>query len=159
VPIPTVVARPATVTMPPQVTVVVGGANTGDFNTPTIFVPSTPLAVVITPTVAVTGTAVAGALTPTVAAVAAADVTVKVNTTRDAWMSVLVDGVQQFSGTLAKGAARTWKGKNTIQIRTGRADSVKVTVNGVDMGLMGTPSNLIVEKRWDRTGKETIVQP
>jgi cytoskeleton protein RodZ len=162
VPIPTVTVRPPTVTavtvgtVGAFGTVVAGGPNTGDFNTPTIFVPPTPNTVVITPTQPLT---IGTSTTPTAAVPSAADITVKIVTTRDAWMSVLVDGVQQFSGTVAKGASKQWKGKNSIQVRTGRADSVKVLVNGADRGLMGSPNNLIVEKRWDRTGKETIVQP
>jgi len=136
--------------------VLAGGPNTGDFDTPTVFVPATPNTVAITATQPLT---VGTSTTPTVAVPSAADITVKIVTTRDAWMSVLVDGVQQFSGTVPKGASKQWKGKNTIQVRTGRADSVQVFVNGADVGLMGSPNNLIVEKRWDRTGKETVVQP
>ena len=154
VPIPTVTVRPPTVTTIPINTIIAGGPATGDFNTPTVFVPPTPNTVVLTPTVAV-----AANITPTTAAPSASNITLKITTTRDAWMSVLVDGVQQFSGTVPKGSSKQWKGKNTIQVRTGRADSVHVYVNGADQGLMGTPNNLIVEKRWDRTGKETIVQP
>jgi cytoskeletal protein RodZ len=156
VPIPTVTVRPPTVTTVAISTAVAGGPNAGDFNTPTVFVPPTPNTVVLTPTQAVAATT---ETTPTTAAPSAANVTLKITTTRDAWMSVLVDGVQQFSGTVPKGSSKQWTGKNTIQVRTGRADSVRVTVNGADQGLMGTPNNLIVEKRWDRTGKETIVQP
>jgi hypothetical protein len=155
VPIPTVTVRPPTVTAVAIGTVVAGGPSTGDFNTPTIFVPPTPNTVVLTPTLP----APALDTTPTTLAPSAADVTVKITTTRDAWMSVLVDGVQQFSGTVPKGSSKQWRGKNTIQVRTGRADSVRVYVNGADQGLMGNANNLIVEKRWDRTGKETVVQP
>ena len=82
-----------------------------------------------------------------------------ITTVRDAWMSVLVDGVQQYSGTVAKGGSKQWKGTRTIQVRTGRADSVQVFVNGQDKGLMGSADNLIVEKRWDSAGTETVVQP
>jgi hypothetical protein len=73
-------------------------------------------------------------------------------------MRVLVDGVQQYSGTVAQGQSRTWKGKETIRIRTGRADSVKVVVNGKDRGTMGDRNNLIIEKEWSRSGKERLIQ-
>jgi cytoskeleton protein RodZ len=157
-PIPTITARPATVTPLPATTVIVAAPGNGEFNTPTVLVPTAPQVPAPSPDISATA---AAAITPTltVPVGAANDITVKIVTTRDAWMSVQVDGVQQFSGTLAKGTTRHWKGRNTIQIRTGRADSVRVTVNGVEVGLMGTPNNLIVEKRWDKTGKETIVQP
>jgi len=153
VPLPTITILPPTVTPVALITSVAGAPGTGDFNTPTVFIPPTPNSVAALP---VTPTVI---LTPTVAGVAADSVTVKIATVRDAWMSVLVDGVQQYSGTVAKGGSKQWKGNNSIQIRTGRADSVHIYVNGQDKGLMGTPDNLIVEKRWDRSGSETVVQP
>jgi hypothetical protein len=74
-------------------------------------------------------------------------------------MSTRVDGIQQFSGTLAKGTSREWEGDSSIQLRVGRADSVRVYVNGADRGLMGSSDNLVVEKRWDKAGNEQIIQP
>jgi transcriptional regulator with XRE-family HTH domain len=149
VPIPTVVARPPTVTSIPIPTVVVGGPVTGDFNTPTVYTPQS----LASPQP--TNTALAQ---PTETTPASANVVVKIVTTRDAWLRVLVDGVQQYNGTLPRGSTRQWTGRNTIRIRTGRADSVQVTVNGKDLGFMGTRNNLIVEKEWNRTGAERIIQ-
>jgi cytoskeleton protein RodZ len=161
-PIPQLTPRPATPTRLTAPTVVVQGPATGAFNTPTVYVPASPS--VVTATLPITqagGGVISGTvpLTATAAAVpAAADITVRVDTTRDAWMSVLVDGVQRFSGTLPKGATREWKGRNTIQVRTGRADSVRVTVNGADRGFMGAPGRNVVEKRWDKSGQETVIR-
>jgi len=73
-------------------------------------------------------------------------------------MRVLVDGVQQFSGTLPRGTTRQWTGKDKIRIRTGRADSVTVNVNGADKGLMMVSNSLIVEKEWDRAGNEKLIR-
>jgi cytoskeletal protein RodZ len=161
-PIPQLTPRPATPTKLAAPTVVVQGPATGAFNTPTVYVPASPS--VVSGTLPITQ-AVGGVitsttpLTPTAAAVPAAnEITVRVDTTRDAWMSVLVDGVQRFSGTLPRGATREWKGRNTIQIRTGRADSVRVTINGADRGFMGAPGRNVVEKRWNREGQETIIR-
>src|SRR4051812_42703676 len=50
VPIPTVTVRPPTVTAIAANTIVAGGPATGDFSTPTIFIPPTPNTVVLTPT-------------------------------------------------------------------------------------------------------------
>jgi cytoskeletal protein RodZ len=153
VPIPTITIHPPTVTSVALSTVLAGGPGTGDFNTPTVFVPPTPnlvAALPVTPTVA---------LTPTLPASAAKGIILKIVTSNDAWMSVLVDGVQQYTGTVAKGGTKQWKGNKNIQVRTGRADSVHIYVNGSDKGLMGSPDNLIVEKRWDSGGNETVVQP
>ncbi|HET9493433.1 MAG TPA: RodZ domain-containing protein [Chloroflexia bacterium] len=161
-PIPQLTPRPATPTKLAAPTVVVQGPATGAFNTPTVYVPASPSVVsgTLPITQAVGGVITATTpLTPTAAAVpAASEITVRVDTTRDAWMSVLVDGVQRFSGTLPRGATREWKGRNTIQIRTGRADSVRVTINGADRGFMGAPGRNVVEKRWNREGQETVIR-
>lgn len=162
-PIPTVLARIATVTPMPATTVIVSGPATGEYNVPTVFVPPTPVAVTaqqpITATAVTTASSILTGTTPPLTPVAAANITVKVIITQDAWMSVIVDGVQQFAGTLPNGATRQWKGKNTIQLRTGRADAVRAIVNGQDRGLMGSPTNQVVEKRWDKSGSETVIQP
>ncbi len=153
-PIPTVAPRPATVTPLVLPTPVVGGAITGDFNTPTVPVPATPGSAPAGQ--AITTTGATGA--PSQTAQASDNVVVKVATTgHDAWMRVLVDGVQQFSGTMPRNSTRQWTGKNTVRIRTGRADSVQVNVNGNDKGFMGTKDNLIVEKEWNRLGDERVI--
>lgn len=132
-------------------------------NTPTVLIPPTPPPV--TPQQTITGTAVAG-ITGTVTAggtvvIPSADaITMKVEISgHESWMSVRIDGVQQFAGTLPIGTAREWQADNSIQLRVGRADSVRVFVNGADRGFMGTPDNLIVEKKWDKAGNEIVVQP
>jgi cytoskeleton protein RodZ len=155
VPIPT--PRPPTltpITLPSQF---VPAPGTGAFNTPTVAValkpPSGDAAVTSTLHLTPTMSAQSGPTAP-----AAAQVTVKVATTRDAWMRVLVDGVQQFSGTLPSGSSRQWIGKRTVRIRTGRADAVNVTVNGGNLGLMQLGTDLIVEKEWDRSGAERVIR-
>lgn len=149
-PIPTTQVRPPTVTPLKTIPVIVGAPGSGDANTPTVYVPATP------------GTASETAASPTAAPTAPIEaresIEVSITTSRDAWMRVLVDGVQQYSGTIAKGQTRQWKGKASIRIRTGRADSVKVVVNGTDRGFLGDRDNLIVEKEWDRSGKERTIR-
>lgn len=150
-------ARPPTVTAFAVPSFVAGGPGSGAYNTPTVYAPQTPgsITTTITPTLGV-----ALELTPTVTVVsrpAADSVTVKVVTTRDAWMRVVVDGVQQYSGTVPRGTTRQWEGEELVGIRTGRADSVRVTVNGSDLGLLGDPDNLIVEKEWNRAGEERVI--
>jgi len=54
-----------------------------------------------------------------------------------AWLSVEEDGVKTYEGVLSAGAKRQFKAKEVVKIRTGKADSTRVTVNGKDMGLMG----------------------
>jgi cytoskeletal protein RodZ len=156
VPIPT--PRPPTltpITLPSQIAAVSG---TGAFNTPTVAVavrPASGVAAPVSATLPLTPTTSAQA-SPTVPA--AAQITVKVVTTRDAWLRVTVDGVQQFSGTLPSGSTRQWTGRRTVRIRTGRADAVSVTVNNANLGLMQLGTDLIVEKEWDRTGAERVIR-
>ncbi len=178
-PIPevTTTARSAARATPPLGTTVAlnnPGPDAGAYNTPTVYVPlppgvvptNTPVTLPLTPLTPLTatgtlttapGTDVAGQ--PTAPLQASNSVVADVQiTTKDAWLRVLVDGVQRYSGTLPAGTKRQWTGKNTIQIRTGRGDVVRVNINGTDRGFMGTPSNLIIEKKWDKSGNETIVQ-
>ena len=151
VPIATPAAKPPTVTAMAIPSVVAGGVitGTGDFNTPTVYVPQSPG--VPEPT------SVAGS-EPTSELQAGDSISVEVEVNRDAWMRVLVDGVQEYNGTLAKGTTRKWTGKNSVRIRTGRADSVTITVNGNNRGLLGSPNNLIVEKEWNSDGTEKLIR-
>ena len=165
-PTPPVSARPPTVTSGPvgNVTTVAGDPNDGTFNTPTVLVPPTPP--IVSPQQTITSTAVAGVITgtnPTTATAAipaAGAVTLRVVISgHELWMSVRINGVQQFAGTLPIGTSRVWEASNSIQLRVGRADSVRVYINGADRGFMGTPDNLIVEKKWDKAGNEEVIQP
>lgn len=164
-PTPNITSKPPTITAAPvgSTTAVASDPNSGSFNTPTVLIPATP--VVPQPT-SLPGTAVAGSITGTVtisgtAVIPSANaVALKVVISgHESWMSVQIDGVQQFVGTLSIGASKEWSGKSTIQLRVGRADSVRVYVNGADRGFMGTPDNLIVEKKWDKAGNEQVIQP
>jgi hypothetical protein len=58
---------------------------------------------------------------------------------------------------MAIGTTRQWTANNSILLWVGRADAVRVTVNGADRGFMGTPNTLIVKKKWDKAGNEQIV--
>lgn len=149
VPIPT--PRPPTLTplsLPTQLAVNPG---TGAFNTPTVAVALPPQsgipALSLTPTVVVP-------ITPTVQYT---NVTVKINTTDDAWLQVTIDGTVQYSGTLKKGSAKQWVGNKTVRIRSGRADAVHVVVNGVDKGTMQVGNTRIITKEWDISGTEKVV--
>lgn len=164
VPIRTAVAQlPSVTVQATAVSVAIStsaGSNAGAYNTPTVYVPQAPSSPAATqplsPTVSLTSVAQAQ---PTGTIPAGNSIAVKVTTTTgDAWMSVLVDGVQRFNGTMPKGTTKQWSGKNTIRIRTGRADVVRVQVNGVDIGFMGDPNNQVVEKQWDKTGAEKVIQ-
>jgi uncharacterized protein DUF4115 len=87
-----------------------------------------------------------------------AGVTVQVTVgSQNAWMLVKVDGATVWGATLAAGSTKTWVGQNTIRIRFARADITSVTVNGVDKGLAGDSSQLVVTKEWDAAGNEHVI--
>jgi cytoskeletal protein RodZ len=166
-PIPDVstTVRPARTAAPLGTTVALNnpGPNAGAYNTPTTYVPLAPGVVPTnTPVPATATTATPGtdvAAQPTTAIQPSNGVVADVQiTTKDAWLRVVVDGVQRYSGTLPAGTNRKWTGKNTIRIRTGRGDVVRVNINGADRGFMGTPQRLIIEKEWNKSGNETIIQ-
>jgi cytoskeletal protein RodZ len=76
-PIPTITARPATVTPLPATTVIVAAPGNGEFNTPTVLVPTAPQVPAPSPDISATA---AAAITPTltVPVGAANDITVKI---------------------------------------------------------------------------------
>jgi cytoskeleton protein RodZ len=75
--------------------------------------------------------------------------------TADAWMQVTVDGLQQFSGTMAAGSRRTFNGDNTVYVWTGNGGGVTAIVNGQSRGLMGR-FGVPVKKQWDKAGNEIV---
>lgn len=141
-------------------------------STATVGIAPTPFPV-ITATASITGTQVAvdsgtplaatgtpepGANPTALPSPVAGKITVKVQAVKDVWMRVTVDGKLQYESTLAQGLSKQWAGNTIVRIRTGRADVVKLTVNGEDRGLMlGDSSSLILEKEWNIAGEETII--
>lgn len=147
-PIPTPLPPTLTPLQIPSQIPAAGG--TGAFNTPTVAVaiPPSQLPPTATPVPVVQQSPTAPRT----------DLTVKVTTTQDAWLQVTVDGSIQYSGTLPKGSTKQWTGKNTIRIRSGRADAVNVNVNGADRGTMMAGGTRILTKEWDVAGNEKIVK-
>jgi hypothetical protein len=71
---------------------------------------------------------------------------------------VFVDDIKAFEGTLQPNTVRSWTGFRSVQIRTGRADIVRIKVNGQERGIMGSPQQTVVTKQWDVNGTETIIK-
>ena len=59
------------------------------------------------------------------------------------WVRVVADGVQIFEGTLASGTTRTFTATLELEIRFGNAGGVRVTLNGEDLGVQGTPGQVL----------------
>ncbi|MDQ6693302.1 MAG: DUF4115 domain-containing protein [Chloroflexota bacterium] len=153
-PILTPQSRPATVTTLPTSASIVTlvGTPSGAFNTPTVLVPQAPGA----PQPTQPGTS--SSPQPSVTAPLATSVIAQVSVTRDSYLRITADGRQVYVGTLAKGSTRQYTGKSTVRILTGRGDSTRVTINGVDQGFMGTAANQVVTKEWDRLGNATVIK-
>lgn len=91
---------------------------------------------------------------PTLAVQLGQGVQVTLVATADSWMQVTVDGLQQFSGTMASGTRRTFNGDNTVYVWVGNGGGVSVVVNGQSRGALGLPGH-VVKRQWDSNGNET----
>ncbi len=110
------------------------------------------------PVVAVTGTAGPGATPITSTQAVTGTITVEISIQRAVWFRVFVDDIKAFEGTLQPNTVRAWTGFRSVQIRTGRADIVRVKVNGQERGIMGSPQQTVVTKQWDVNGSETLIK-
>lgn len=63
--------------------------------------------------------------------------TFTVTATQTVWLEVTVDGTRVFASPLAGGQSRTFEGKQ-MYVTSGNAPFVRVTVDGVDQGPLGT---------------------
>jgi hypothetical protein len=60
----------------------------------------------------------------------------------DAWLSILVDGEPAYSGTLDRGESRTFLGRDRIELSTGNASAVVLTLNGETLAPLGNPGEV-----------------
>jgi hypothetical protein len=79
------------------------------------------------------------------------------------WASITVDGERAFRGILSKGAERSFKGKQAVDVALGNAGGVLLTVNGSDLGHAGPygrsfQRTFTVQQRpgADATGQATV---
>lgn len=78
----------------------------------------------------------------------AGDLTLEVQVSPNAsWMRVEVDNDIKFDGVVLSGAQKLFKGSNSIKIKVGNAGSVKLIVNGKDLGILG-PEGEVVEREF-----------
>ena len=67
-------------------------------------------------------------------------------------VSIQADGSKIFDGTLAAGESRTFRARSTIDIVAADGGTVRLTLNGVDLGLPG-PSGTVFRARYGPKGK------
>lgn len=70
---------------------------------------------------------------------AEARVRLRVEALEDATVSVLADGQPLFEGALRAGTARTFNGRDVVEILLADAGAVRLTLNGTDLGTPGQP--------------------
>ncbi len=63
------------------------------------------------------------------------------------WLLVQADGERAFAGILEPGTTRSWTAEQTMYLRSGVANAVRVTLNGQDLGLFG-PAADVFEQTW-----------
>jgi cytoskeletal protein RodZ len=76
------------------------------------------------------------------AAPAANELRLQVDVMEDAWLSILVDGEPAYSGTLDRGESRTFLGRDRIELSTGNASAVVLTLNGETLAPLGNPGEV-----------------
>lgn len=96
------------------------------------------------PTVGPTATREPPTPAPTVPS---SEVEVAVEITQPSWIRVTVDGEQVFTSILQPGQSRAWRGKTSVNLRTGNAGGTIIFINGQPMGTLGTPG-AVVEREW-----------
>ncbi len=62
---------------------------------------------------------------------------VVISATGLSWIRVTADGVKVFENVLRPGDVRRWSANRILQIRSGNAGAVDVTVNGRRLGVLG----------------------
>ncbi|MCL2766377.1 MAG: DUF4115 domain-containing protein [Peptococcaceae bacterium] len=62
---------------------------------------------------------------------------------RPCWILVLIDGAEQFQGTLQPGETKRFEGEGIIKARFGDAGAVEVFQNGENLGMMSNKSEVV----------------
>ncbi len=71
-----------------------------------------------------------------------------------AWVRVIVDGEEAYSGRVSPGEMLEFQGQQVIEITTGNGAGLRVYYNGQDQGLLGRFSEVVI-RLWDLDGAMT----
>ena len=105
-------------------------------STPTALVPTATLRPTDTPLPTATSTASA---TPT----RAGNIRVEARLLAKTYVEIRVDGELIFVDILEAGQHQTWTANEALALRIGNAGGIRLIVNGVDVGIMGEPQQVI----------------
>ena len=75
----------------------------------------------------------------------------QVDVMEDAWLNIQVDGDPAYSGVMHPGESRTFRGVVRIELATGNASAVVLTLNGETLAPLGNPGEV---KRITLTAKD-----
>lgn len=70
---------------------------------------------------------------------AAGDLRLQIDVIEDAWIQVIVDGVPDYEGLMKAGATRNFRGTRQIELVTGNASAVVLTLNSETLAPLGNP--------------------
>jgi len=76
------------------------------------------------------------------AAVEAGELRLQVDVMESAWLNIRVDGEPAYSGTMQPGESRTFLGGSQIELSTGNASAVVLTLNGETLAPLGNPGEV-----------------
>lgn len=77
----------------------------------------------------------------------------QVDVMEDTWLSIRVDGESAYSGIMRPGESRTFSGESHIELSTGNASAVVLTLNGETLAPLGNPGEV---KRITLTAKDLL---
>jgi transcriptional regulator with XRE-family HTH domain len=71
---------------------------------------------------------------------------------RPCWMRVVIDGQEEFQGTVQPGQSKSFSGKEKINVRFGDAGAVEAFMNGESLGMMSSVSEVVDKEFKLQTG-------
>ncbi len=77
------------------------------------------------------------------AAAAGPGIVVRAEATEGVWVRVTIDGQLAQEGLLAVGERALWSGKQSVHIRSGNARALSISINGRNLGPLGTQDEVI----------------
>ncbi len=77
------------------------------------------------------------------AAAAGPGIVVRAAATEGVWVRVTIDGQLAQEGLLAVGERTLWSGKQSVHIRSGNARALSISINGQNLGPLGTQDEVI----------------
>lgn len=66
-----------------------------------------------------------------------------VSITERCWVRVVADGKVVFERSMLAGEQATWRARESIRIKVGNASGIDVTYNGVHIGVLGKPGQVV----------------